>query len=106
MNGIIGSESAHPGGESANTLTPVEEEALVIDTPGGRYRASFDDRTPVSPLGPLVFFAQFLQASGRFEALCQDAPLEYRSPNAPAVCDVVGTLVLGILSGHWRYAHL
>lgn len=53
-----------------------------------------------------MFFAQFLQASGRFEALCQDAPLAYRSPNAPAARDVVGTLLLGILAGHWRYAHL
>jgi hypothetical protein len=79
---------------------------LVIDTPGGRYRAVFDDETPVSPLGPLVFFAQFLRAGGRFDALCADAPLEYRSPNAPAGRDVIGTLLLGILAGHWRYAHL
>ena len=84
MNENIGQESGHPAGEPETALVPVasEEEELVIDTPGGRYRASFDERTPVSPLGPLVFFAQFLQASGRFEALCQDAPLAYRSPNA------------------------
>lgn len=60
----------------------------------------------MSALGPLVFFAQFLRAGGRFDALCGDAPLEYRSGNAPAVRDVVGTLLLGILAGHWRYAHL
>ena len=108
MNEIIGREGTHPAGESETALvrSAREEEEMVIDTPGGRYRAIFDDCTPVSPLGPLVFFAQFLQASGRFDALCQDAPLEYRSPNAPAGRDVVGTLVLGILAGHWRYAHL
>jgi len=106
MNEIIGGESRHPAGESETALVSVAEEELVIDTPGGRYRAIFDDNTPVSPLGPSVFFAQFLQAGGRFDALCQDAPLEYRSPNAPAGRDVVGTLVLGILAGHWRYAHL
>lgn len=78
----------------------------MIDTPGGRFRALFDEQTPVSALGPLVFFAQFLRAGGRFDALCADAPLEYRSPNAPVVRDVVGTLLLGILAGHWRYAHL
>ena len=103
MNEIIGRESGHPAGEPETALVPVaseEEEELVIDTPGGRYRASFDERTSVSPLGPRVFFAQFLQASGRFEALCQDAPLAYGSPNAYAAREVIGTLVLGILAGH------
>ena len=70
----------------------VEEGELAIDTPGGRYRASFDERTPVSPLGPLVFFAQFLQASGRFDGLGQDAPLAYRSPNAPASVNATAQL--------------
>lgn len=96
---------AHPPGEPKNPVAAAEAE-LVIDTPGGRYRAVFDDETPVSALGPLVFFAQFLHAGGRFAALCADAPLAYRSPNAPAVRDVLGTLLLGILAGHWRYAHL
>ena len=106
MNENIGGESGHLGGESENALVAVEGAELVLDTPGGRYRACFDERTPVSLLGPLVFFAQFLQASGRFEALLWDAPLEYRSPNAPRAREVVGTLVLGILAGQWRYAHL
>ena len=106
MHPIIVSETVHPAGESKIALASAVESELVIDTPGGRYRASFDDRTPVSALGPLVFFAQYLQASGQFEALCRNAPLVYRSPNAPAARDVVGTVVLGILAGHWRYAHL
>ncbi|MBI5380933.1 MAG: hypothetical protein HZA31_03430 [Opitutae bacterium] len=55
---------------------------------------------------PLAFFAQFLHASGRFEALCRDALLTYRSPHASAAREVIGTLVLGILAGHWRYAHM
>jgi hypothetical protein len=106
MNEKIGGERGHRVGESESALAGVEEAELVLDTPGGRYRACFDERVPMSPLGPLVFFAQFLQASGRFEALMRDAPLEYRSPNAPSARDVVGTLVLGILAGQWRYAHL
>lgn len=58
MHPMIGSETTHPAGESKITLAIAAEPELVIDTPGGRYRASFDDRTPVSALGPLVFFAQ------------------------------------------------
>ena len=31
-----------------------------------------------------------------------DAP----SPNAPAKRDVLGTVLLSVLAGHWRYAHI
>ena len=33
-------------------------------------------------------------------------PLDYRSPNAPAKRDVLGTLLLSLLAGHRRYAHI
>ena len=33
-------------------------------------------------------------------------PLELTRPNAPAKCDVVGTLVLSILASHRRHAHI
>jgi hypothetical protein len=36
----------------------------------------------------------------------QECPLEYRSGNAPAKRDVLGTLLLGVLAGHRRYAHI
>lgn len=106
MKAAAPSSDAHPEGECKLNASDADEPELVVDTPGGRFRAHFDDQTPVSALGPVVFFAQFLRAGGRFDALCADAPLEYHSPNAPAVRDVVGTLLLGILAGHWRYAHL
>jgi len=35
-----------------------------------------------------------------------DCPLSYTSGNAPEKRDVLGTLVLSVLSGHWRYAHI
>lgn len=91
-------ESAHPVGEG----NPV----MVIDTPGGRFQVRFDDTTPVSALGPLVFFARFIGAGGRFEALSREAPLRYTSNNAPDPREVLATLVLGILAGCRRFAHL
>ena len=106
MNENQADENAHPAGEAETALVLREEEELTIDTPGGRYRATFDERTPVSSLASMVFFAQFMEASGRFEAFCCDTPLTYASPNAPAPRDVLGTLLLGILAGHHRYAHL
>src|SRR5262249_25761368 len=33
-------------------------------------------------------------------------PLRYASPNAPRVADVLGTSVLAVLSGAYRYAHV
>jgi hypothetical protein len=53
-----------------------------------------------------LLFCRILELSGRFDALVADCPLVYASGNAPAVRDVIGTAVLGILAGHWRYAHL
>ena len=88
----------HPPGEC--------DQDMVVDTPGGRFRIDYDEELPVSPVGPLVFFAQFLQASGHFEALCEHAPLTYTSPNAPDKRAVLATMVLGVLSGCRRFAQL
>lgn len=75
---------------------------MVVDTPGGRFRVDYDAGLPISPVGPLVFFAQFLEASGRFEALCAKAALTYTSPNAPDKRAVLATMVLGIHAGGRR----
>jgi hypothetical protein len=79
---------------------------VVVDTYAGPVRVEWDADAAVTPLGHLAFFAEYLKLSGRFEALLADCPLVYTSGNAPAVRDVIGTAVLGILAGHWRYAHL
>jgi hypothetical protein len=36
----------------------------------------------------------------------EDCPLTYTSPNAPKKRDVLGTILLSVLAGHWRYAHM
>ncbi len=103
-------EEAHPQGESINPdpkAAPSDAaEQLIVDTPGGRFRAQFAPELPVSSLGALVFFTQYLCATGGFEALIADTPLGYSSNRAHRPRDVIGTLLLGILSGHYRYAHL
>src|SRR5205085_3662458 len=48
----------------------------------------------------------YLKTAGLFDAYVADCPLAYRSPNAPKTRDVLGTLLLSVLSGHWRYAHI
>lgn len=54
----------------------------------------------------MIFFAEFLAATGVFERRVSACPLEYRSGNAPDKRDVLGTLLLGLLAGHRRYAHI
>jgi hypothetical protein len=59
-----------------------------------------------TPHGQRLFFAEFLAATGVFERWVSNCPLSYRSGNAPDKRDVLGTLMLGLLAGHRRYAHI
>ena len=95
---------AHPQGEPLSPLSQAVQ--LTLDTPGKRFHVEWDPAAPVTPLGHLVFFSQFLAAGGLFGPWVAQCPLHYTSPNAPAVVDVLGTLTLGILAGQHRYAHL
>jgi hypothetical protein len=78
----------------------------VVDTLGGRMHVRWDETAPATPNGQLVFFSEFLATTGVFDRWVQECPLEYRSGNAPSKRDVLGTLLLGVLAGHRRYAHI
>ena len=54
----------------------------------------------------MVFFAEFLATAGVFDRWVDGCPLRYSSPNASSARDVLGTLMLGILAGSKRYAHI
>jgi len=84
----------------------VSESAVIADTFAGRIHVEWDPHAAVTPLGQLPFFVEFLKQSGLFKAWVSDSPLHFTSPNAPAKRDVLGTTMLGVLAGCWRYAHL
>ncbi len=99
----------HPQGESKLEVLSsgsANSGPLAVDTLGGRVHVEWDEQAPVTPLGQLVFFCQFLNVSELFSRYCADAPLSYSSPNAPLKADVLGTVLLSILSGHHRYSHM
>jgi hypothetical protein len=96
-------ESRQPGKTALATAT---SEAMVVDTLGGRMRVRWDGQAQATPHGQLVFFAEFLATAGVFDRWVEDCPLSYSSPNGSAKADVLGTLMLGILAGGKRYAHL
>lgn len=82
------------------------EQAQVVDTLGGRMHVRWDTGAAATPHGQLAYFAQFLATTGVFERWVASCPLQYHSGNAPDKRDVLGTLMLGLLAGHRRYAHI
>ena len=69
------------------------DSAQVVDTLGGRMHVRWDESAPATAHGQLVFFAEFLAATGVFERWVSSCPLEYRSGNAPDKRDVLGSRV-------------
>jgi hypothetical protein len=80
---------------------------LLLPTP---LRAAFmwnrDNSARVTPLGQLPFFIEYLKQGGLFDGWAADYPMHYTSPNAPTKRDFLGTVMLSVLAGHWRYAHI
>lgn len=95
----------HPPGEQLPVARDARGDPVTLDTFAGPVRVEWE-ANPFTPLGQIVYFIEFLKASGRFDAALGDCPLSYTSPNAPAVRDVIGTWVLSVLAGHRRYAHI
>ena len=93
----------HPAGEP---IAKQLGDSWPVDTPGGRYYAEFDDESPVTREGQLIFFAQFLRVGGRWERFVSNCPLSYEGNRGSRVVDVLGTATLSVLCGHWRYAHI
>ena len=93
---------AHPAGEQP----AVDPWSATADTFAGRIHVEWDSAAPVTPLGQLAFFVDYLKQAGLFDAWVADCPLWLASPNAPHKRDLLGTVLLSVLSGHRRYAHI
>jgi hypothetical protein len=102
MNTSSGDLIVHPQGEQPS----VELRPLTADTFGGRVHVEWDDTAPVTPLGQLPFFIDYLKQGSLFDAWVADCPLFMTSPNAPGKRDLLGTVLLSVLAGHRRYAHI
>jgi hypothetical protein len=97
---------AHPAGELPLVAKAATGGDVLVDTYAGRVHVEWDNDGAVTPLGQLPFFIDFLKAGGLFDSWVADSPLVYRSPNSPKKRDVLGTVMLSVLAGHWRYAHM
>jgi hypothetical protein len=93
---------AHPAGEQPI----VEARSAIADTFAGRVHVEWDATAPVTPFGQLPFFIDYLKQAGLFDAWVADCPLSLISPNAPTKRELLGTVLLSVLAGHRRYAHI
>ena len=83
----------HPRGEVLD-LHAAPSFPLAVDTHGRRFHVEWDADAPVTPLGQLVFFSQFLATAGLFHDWVKACPLVFASNNAPALNDLLGTTTL------------
>lgn len=96
----------HLEGERETDESGPVETVLSLDTFAGKIQLRWVPDAGVSSLGQMPFFVEFLKTSGLFDEWVKDCPLSYTSPNAPQKRDVLGTILLSVLAGHWRYAHI
>lgn len=89
-----------------SVLAQASEDMMVAQTMGGRMHVRWDETAQATPHGQVVFFSEFLATAGVFDRWVDACPLHYSSPNASRARDVLGTLMLGILAGSKRYAHI
>src|SRR5258708_24250380 len=88
-----------PMGELPAVVERVSTGRVVADTFAGRVHVEWDNSAPVTPLGQLPFFIEYLK-SGLFDGVVADCPLHYTNPNAPRKRDLLGTVLLSGLAGH------
>lgn len=97
---------SHLQGENPKTAIAQVTNRVPVDTYGGRVYIDWDHNALVTPLGQLSFFIEFLKRTELFEQWIEHCPLQLTSPNAPTKRDMLGTILLSVLSGHTRYSHI
>src|SRR5208283_5939119 len=105
MTGETGVPAVHLGGEQPS-VELADDEPVAADTFAGRVHLEWEPAAPVTTMGQLAFFIEYLKQGGLFDGWVAGCPLHLTSPNAPAKRDVLGTVLLSVLAGHWRYAHI
>jgi hypothetical protein len=97
----------HPTGEDVQS---VKTESFIgkipLETYAGKLHVEWDNKATVTPFGQLPFFIEFLKTTKLFDDLVADCPITFESNNASKVRDILGSMLLGVLSGQTRYSHL
>lgn len=91
MNDTVTSGAKHGTAELADQA---EIGALYVLGQDTHFKVEWDVEAKVTPIGSLVFFAQYTQTGGLLKRLCDRSPLVYSSHNAPEARAVLGTILL------------
>lgn len=105
MSEELAVRQAHPAGEVEKTGETFPAPHRV-GTFGGTVEVVWTEEEKVSLLGPMIYFVQFLKSTGLWERWVERCPLKYESRNAPTKEEILGTILISVLSGHRRYAHI
>ena len=97
--------AVHPAGEQLPMEVAVEGP-VTAETFAGRVHLEWEPAASVTTMGQLAFFIEYLKQAGLFDGFVAGCPLHLTSPNAPSKRDVLGTVLLSVLAGHRRYAHV
>lgn len=103
---VLPPKTVHSAGEALIATKNALADAIEVDTFDGKLHIEWDPAASVTPIGQLPFFIAFLKLGNRFSPWVDECPLHYVSHNAPTKTDVLGSLLLSVLSGHTRYAHI
>jgi hypothetical protein len=97
----------YQNGEKEIATTDQESnDKFVLDTYAGKVNFAWDDDAETTLVGPMIFFIEFLKISKLLDRFVEDCPLTYSGPNASSIRDILGTILLSVVSGHKRYAHI
>jgi hypothetical protein len=98
----------HPQGEleKSDRDHDLIEPGKAVETFAGKVFVRWDAEASVTAFAPVTYFLEFLKANDLWQQWVQDCPLSYSSPNAPPKADILGTILLSVLAGHKRYAHV
>ena len=102
-------KTTHPLGEYHNSNFQKfsrNKKRVECETYEGKVFVEWDEQAPVTPIGQLTFFIEFLKTMKLFLPWVSECPLQRTSPNASKKIDILGTLFLSVLSGQKRYAHI
>ena len=106
MNETKALQRVHPQGEAEQQQGGEDQPAATGETFGGKVGLRWDEEAAVTAFGQWPYFVEFLKTAGLFEAWGKDCPLTYSSPHAPDKREGLATLLLSVLAGQRRDAHI
>ena len=81
------------------------EKATGLDTLGGEFGLCWNDTVPLTTGAHNAFLSAFFEAGGVFDHLVDTCPLRLTSNNAPTNRETLGTAIVGMANGSYRYRH-